>query len=54
MLTADTYTAVLPDAAHTAAKRSPALIIKAGCLVPGTRRKRRRQARRIQQRILIV
>jgi hypothetical protein len=46
VLTADTYTSVLPDAAHAAAERVADLIIKAGCLVPGTRRRRRRQARR--------
>ena len=46
VLTADTYTSVLPDAAHAAAEKVAALIIKAGCLVPGTRRRRRRQARR--------
>jgi hypothetical protein len=43
--TADTYT-VLPAVAHTAAEKVAALIIQAGCLVPGTRRRRRRQARR--------
>ena len=37
VLTADTYTSVLPDAAHAAAEKVAALIIKAGCLVPGTR-----------------
>jgi len=46
VLTADTYTSVLPDAAHSAAEKVADLIIKAGCLVPGTRRRRRRQARR--------
>jgi hypothetical protein len=46
VLTADTYTSVLPDAAHAAAEKVADLIIKAGCLVPGTRRRRRRQARR--------
>ena len=46
VLTADTYTSVLPDAAHTAAEKVADLIIKAGCLVPGTGRRRRRQARR--------
>jgi hypothetical protein len=44
VLTADTYKSVLPDAAHAAAEKVAALIIKAGCLVPGTRRRRRRQA----------
>jgi hypothetical protein len=37
---------VLPDAAHAAAEKMADLIIKAGCLVPGTRRQRRRQAGR--------
>jgi integrase len=46
VLTADTYTSVLPDAAHAAAEKVADLIIKTGCLVPGTRRRRRRQARR--------
>jgi len=46
VLTADTYTSVLPDTAHAAADKVAALIIKAGCLVPGTSRKRRRQAGR--------
>ena len=41
VLTADTYTSVLPDAAHAAAEKVADLIIKAGCLVPGTRRRRR-------------
>ena len=46
VLTADTYTSVLPDAAYSAAEKVAALIIKAGCLVPGTRRRRRRRAQR--------
>ena len=50
VLTADTYTSVLPDAAHAAAEKVAALIIKAGCLVPGTQRRRRRQARRRPRR----
>jgi integrase len=50
VLTADTYTSVLPDVAHAAAEKIAALIIKAGCLVPGTRRRRRRQAGRPQRR----
>jgi integrase len=40
VLTADTYTSVLPDAAYAAAEKVAALIIKAGCLVPGTQRRR--------------
>ena len=50
VLTADTYTSVLPDAAHAAAEKVADLIIKAGCLVPGTQRQRRRQARRTPRR----
>jgi hypothetical protein len=49
VLTADTYTSVLPDVAHAAAEKVAALIIKAGCLVPGTSR-RRRQAKRTSRR----
>jgi len=49
VLTADTYTSVLPDVARSAAEKVAALIIKAGCLVPGTSR-RRRQSRRAQRR----
>jgi hypothetical protein len=48
--TTDTYTSVLPDAAHAAAEKVAALIISAGCLVPGTQRRRRRQARRKPRR----
>jgi hypothetical protein len=43
VLTADTYTSVLPEVAHSAAEKVASLIIKAGCLVPGTIRVRRRQ-----------
>jgi len=50
VLTADTYTSVLPAVAHTAAEKVAALIIQAGCLVPGTRRRRRRQASRRRRR----
>ena len=50
VLTADTYTSVLPDAAHAGAEKVTALIIKVGCLVPGTQRRRRRQARRKPRR----
>jgi len=50
VLTADTYTSVLPDAAYAAAEKVAALIIKAGCLVPGTQRRRRRQTRRTSRR----
>jgi integrase len=46
VLTADTYTSVLPAVAPSAAEKVATLIIQAGCLVPGTRRHRRRQSRR--------
>jgi hypothetical protein len=36
VLTADTYTSVLPEVAHKAAEDVATLIIQAGCLVPGT------------------
>ena len=50
VLTADTYTSVLPAVAHTAAEKVATLIIQAGCLVPGTRRRRQRQATRTRHR----
>jgi integrase len=43
VLTADTYTSVLPEVARTAAEKVASLIIQAGCLVPGTQKRRRRQ-----------
>jgi RNA:NAD 2'-phosphotransferase (TPT1/KptA family) len=50
VLTADTYTSVLPAVAHAAAEKVATLIIRAGCLVPGTRRQRRRQGTRSRRR----
>jgi hypothetical protein len=50
VLTADTYTSVLPDVACAAAEKVASLIIGAGCLVPGTRRRRRRQRIRLRHR----
>jgi len=41
---------VLPDVAHAAAEKVATLIIQAGCLIPGTARRRKRQARRRQRR----
>jgi len=41
VLTADTYTSVLPETARQAATDTAALIRDAGRLVPGTRRSRR-------------
>lgn len=38
VLTADTYTSVLPDVGRKAAEDAASLIIAAGCLVPGTQR----------------
>jgi len=46
VLTADTYTSVLPDVAYRAAEKVPSLVLKAGCLIPGTGRRRRRQTGR--------
>jgi hypothetical protein len=48
VLTADTYTSVLPEVAHRAAEQVAALVLRAGRLVPGTDRPRRpvRQPRR--------
>jgi len=46
VLTADTYISVLPEVARAAAEKVAALILRAGCLVPGTKRPRhRRQAK---------
>src|SRR5262249_19524824 len=50
VLTADTYTSVLPDVAHAAAEKVASLVIQAGCLIPGTGRRRQRQARRKKRR----
>jgi integrase len=43
VLTADTYTSVLPEVARKAAEDVATLIIAAGCLVPGTNRTRQRE-----------
>jgi integrase len=51
VLTADTYTSVLPTVAHIAAEKVAMLVIRAGCLVPGTRRRRRKQATRRRRRV---
>jgi integrase len=50
VLTADTYTSVLPDVAHPAVEKVASLVLAAGCLVPGTGRRRRRQARQKKRR----
>ena len=46
VLTADTYISVLPEVAHAAAEKVAALVLRAGCVVPGTQPPRRRQPRR--------
>ena len=46
VLTADTYTSVLPEVARAAAEQVATLILKAGRLVPGTTRTRRPSRRR--------
>jgi integrase len=50
VLTADTYISVVPELAFDAAEKIAALIIKAGCLVPGTRRRRRRDTAKARKR----
>ena len=50
VLTADTYTSVLPDVAHAAAEKVASLVLDAGCLIPGTRRRRPRQTGRKKRR----
>jgi hypothetical protein len=45
VLTADTYISVLPEVARAAAEKVAALILRAGRLVPGTKRRRRRRCR---------
>jgi integrase len=50
VLTADTYISVLPEVARAAAEKVAALILRAGCLVPGTRHPRRRQPGRGKRR----
>ncbi|MGP4027473.1 hypothetical protein [Actinomadura sp. 3N407] len=41
VLTADTYTSVLPKVAHTAAEQTATHVLRAGGRVPGTKRRRR-------------
>jgi len=43
VLTADTYISVLPEVARAAAEKVAALILRAGRLIPGTKRRRRRE-----------
>jgi hypothetical protein len=42
VLTADTYTSVLPEVAHTAAEKAAAHFLRAAGMVPGTTRRRDR------------
>jgi RNA:NAD 2'-phosphotransferase (TPT1/KptA family) len=50
VLTADTYISVLPELARQAAEDTATLVIKAGYLVPGTRRPRHPSFRSLRQR----
>jgi hypothetical protein len=50
VLTADTYISVVPELAFDAAEKIAALIIKAGCLAPGTGRRRRRDTGKARKR----
>ena len=50
VLTADTYTSVLPEVAHKVAEDIASLIIAAGCLIPGTQKRRRPAWRKLGQR----
>lgn len=50
VLTADTYTSVLPEVAHRTAEKTAVHILKAGRLVPGTTRTRRRASSRKKRR----
>ncbi|WP_353070614.1 hypothetical protein [Actinomadura opuntiae] len=42
VLTADTYTSVLPEVAHTAAEKTAAYLLRAAGVVPGTTQRRGR------------
>jgi hypothetical protein len=50
VLTADTYTSVLPEVARKVAEDIASLIIAAGCLIPGTQERRRPACRTLRQR----
>ena len=54
VLSADTYISVLPDVARETAEAIATLIIKAGCLVPGTKRHRRPGGRSLRQRAHVL
>jgi len=50
VLTADTYISVLPEVARNAAEKVAALVLRHGCLVPGTKRQRQRHRGRVKSR----
>lgn len=50
VLTADTYTSVLPEVGRKAAEDAASLIVAAGCLVPGTQRHRRPEWQALRRR----
>ena len=50
VLTADTYTAVLPEVARKVAEDIASLIIAVGCLIPGTQERRRPSWRKLHRR----
>ncbi|MGI5204724.1 tyrosine-type recombinase/integrase [Spirillospora sp. CA-108201] len=50
VLTADTYTSVLPEVAHRAAEKTAAHVMKARGVIPGTNRTRRAPSRRKRRR----
>ncbi|WUH98236.1 tyrosine-type recombinase/integrase [Spirillospora sp. NBC_00431] len=50
VLTADTYTSVLPEVAHRAAEKTATHVMKARGIVPGTNRTRRRTPGRKKRR----
>jgi hypothetical protein len=50
VLTAGTYISVVPELARDAAEKIAALVIDAGCLVPGIRRRRRRDSGKVKGR----
>jgi hypothetical protein len=49
-LTADTYISVVPELARDAAEKIAALILEAGCMIPGTRKRRRRDSGKARSR----
>jgi len=54
VLTADTYTSVLPEVARKVAEDIASLIIAAGCLVPGTQERRRPAWRKLRRRAHVL